>query len=211
MARDKDQMDRDDENMFLDDPEELMAQALAEEEEEPTVDEIELDAVKAERDELKDRLLRALAESENIRKRAERDRRDAELYGGVKLARDLLSVHDNLGRALEAIDEALRAQNAGLVEGLELTQKDLLDAFHKHKIEKVAPEMGEKFDPKLHQAMFEAPIPDQPAGAIIQVMTTGFVIGERLLRPAQVGVSSGGGASAPASSAEPEAEEPDAE
>ncbi len=87
MARDKDQMDRDDENMFLDDPEELMAQALAEEEEEPTVDEIELDAVKAERDELKDRLLRALAESENIRKRAERDRRDAELYGGVKLAR----------------------------------------------------------------------------------------------------------------------------
>ena len=151
----------------------------------------EIEALRAERDELKDRLLRALAETENLRKRAERDRRDAELYGGVRLARDLLSVHDNLGRALDAIDADLRGQAAALVEGIELTQKDLLSVFNKHKIEKVEPEEGARFDPKLHQAMFEAPVPDHPAGAVIQVMAPGFVIGERLLRPAQVGVSSG--------------------
>ncbi|MEM1265571.1 MAG: nucleotide exchange factor GrpE [Pseudomonadota bacterium] len=187
MAKDKDQMDGKDEEMFLDDPEAL-EEAL--DEDEPSHEEIEIDALRAERDEMKDRLLRALAEAENIRKRAERDRRDAELYGGVKLARDLLSVHDNLGRALEAIDDDLRAGAPGLVEGLELTQKDLLAAFQKHKIEKVTPEVGDRFDPKLHQAMFEAPIPEHAAGEIIQVMATGFVIGERLLRPAQVGVSS---------------------
>lgn len=111
----------------------------------------------------------------------------------MRLARDLLSVHDNLGRALAAIGDSLREQAAGLVEGIELTQRDLLAAFAKHKIEKVEPAIGDKFDPKRHQAMFEAPVPDQPAGAIIQVMTNGFVIGDRLLRPAQVGVSSGAG------------------
>ena len=183
-----DDMDEDD---FLDDPE---AMELAAELAEPDDDEVELDSVRAERDELKDRLLRALAETENLRKRAERDRKDAELYGGVRLARDLLSVHDNLGRALESIDDDLRTQAASLVEGLDLTQRDLVAVFQKHKIEKVSPEVGDKFDPKLHQAMFEAPIPDQPAGSIIQVTATGFVIGDRLLRPAQVGVSSGGGA-----------------
>lgn len=186
MAKNKDDMDGKDDDMFLDDPEDIFADL----EDEPSNDEIELDSVRAERDELKDRLLRALAETENIRKRAERDRRDAELYGGIKLARDLLSVHDNLGRALETIDDGLRSEASGLVEGLELTQRELVAAFHKHKIEKIDPAVGERFDPKLHQAMFEAPVPDQPAGAIFQVMTTGFVIGDRLLRPAQVGVSS---------------------
>ena len=192
MAKDED-MAVDPEEVFLDDPEALEEEVEGIEAAEDIVSsaEIELDAVTAERDELQDRLLRALAETENLRKRADRDRRDAELYGGVRLARDLLSVHDNLGRALEAIDETLRDQAAGLVEGIELTQKDLLGAFQKHKIEKVEPEVGDKFDPKLHQAMFEAPVPDQPTGHIIQVMATGFVIGERLLRPAQVGVSSG--------------------
>lgn len=185
---------QDAEDEFLDDPEAMLEEAYGED---PSDDEIELDEIRAERDELKDRLLRALAENENIRKRSDRDRRDAELYGGVRLARDLLSVHDNLGRALETIDEGLREQAGPLVEGLELTQRELLAAFNKHKIEAVEPELGDKFDPKLHQAMFEAPIPDQPAGAIIQVMAKGFVIGERLLRPAQVGVSSGGGAVTP--------------
>ena len=186
MAEDKDDMDSKDEDLFLDDPEAL-SDLL---DDDPSADEIELDARRAERDELKDRLLRALAEAENIRKRAERDRRDAELYGGVKLARDLLSVHDNLGRALETIDAARREQASGLVEGLELTQRELLAAFTKHKIEKIEPAPGDRFDPKLHQAMFEAPVPEHPAGAIFQVMTTGVVIGDRLLRPAQVGVSS---------------------
>ncbi len=189
MAKDK-SSDSENEDIFLDDPEDLEDDML----DDITADEIEIDALKAERDELKDRLLRSLAEGENLRKRADRDRRDAELYGGVRLARDILSVHDNLGRALETIDDELREKASGLVEGLELTQKDLLAAFSKHKIEMVSPELGEKFDPKLHQAMFEAPVPGQPAGSIIQVMSTGFVIGERLLRPAQVGVSSGGGA-----------------
>jgi molecular chaperone GrpE len=179
----------DEENLFLDDPEALEEEAMEEIDEEY----LEIEQLQAERDELKDRLLRALAENENFRKRAERDRRDAELYGGVRLARDLLSVYDNLGRALENITDELRTNEAGLAEGIELTQKDLLAAFHKHKIEKIEPEVGEKFDPKIHQAMFEAPIPGQPSGSIIQVMVPGFVIGERLLRAAQVGVCSGGG------------------
>ncbi|MEM9268948.1 MAG: nucleotide exchange factor GrpE [Pseudomonadota bacterium] len=201
--------EKDLEDEFLDDPEALSELDPAEEEALLGLDddEMELDSLRAERDQLKDRLLRALAEGENLRKRADRERRDAELYGGVRLARDLLSVHDNLGRALEAIDDELREKASGLVEGLELTQKDLLDAFAKHKIERVEPEVGDRFDPKLHQAMFEAPVPGHPNKAIIQVMNAGFMIGERLLRPAQVGVSSGGGpvaAPADGGDAEPE-------
>jgi len=144
----------------------------------------------AERDELKDRLVRALAEAENIRKRGERDRRDAEVYGGTKLARDLLSVYDNLKRALDSVDDGQRTTSKALIEGIELTLRDLLATFARHKIQRIAPEPGEKFDPKLHQAMFEAPMPGTPAGQIIQTMTEGFMIGDRLLRPAQVGVSS---------------------
>ena len=143
---------------------------------------------------LKDRLMRALAEQENLRKRAERDRRDAETYGGQKLARDLLSVNDNMKRALETITDDQREANKGLIDGIELTQRELLSAFSTHKIIPVSPAVGDKFDPNLHQAMFEAPFPDVKAGHILQVMNEGFMIGDRLLRPAQVGVSSGGGA-----------------
>ena len=197
MAKDKDEFVNDLEERFLDDPEELAeVEAQAELDAEADADS-DTAALEAEIADLKDRLLRALAETENLRKRADRDRRDAELYGGVRLARDLLSVHDNLGRALDAIDADLRAQAKGVVEGIELTQKDLLDVFQKHKIEKVAPEIGDRFDPKMHQAMFEAPVPGHKAGEIIQVMAKGFIIGERLLRPAQVGVSSGAPAVAP--------------
>ena len=142
------------------------------------------------RDGLQDRLMRSLADLENFRKRSERDRKDAELYGGTKLARDLLSVFDNLSRALENIDENLRKEASALVEGLELTQRELLSIFSKHKIEQVQPLKGDKFDPKFHQAMFEAPVPGSEKGTIIQVMTNGFKIGDRLLRPSQVGVSS---------------------
>lgn len=150
----------------------------------------ELNALRNERDEMKDRMLRALAEAENMRKRSERDRRDAELYGGTRLARDLLAVHDNMRRALDAVDDELREKASALIEGIELTQRELLSAFKKHHIEKVEPEYGDKFDPQTHQAMFEAPVPNAPAGTVIQVMNAGFMIGERLLRPAQVGVSS---------------------
>jgi molecular chaperone GrpE len=150
----------------------------------------EWDELVAERDRLKDRLMRTMAEAENTRKRGERDRRDAEVYGGSKLARDLLSVYDNMKRALDTVDDTQRENSKALIEGIELTLRELLNTFSKHKIERLNPEVGEKFDPKLHQAMFEAPVPGVQAGHVIQMMGEGFVIGDRLLRPAQVGVAS---------------------
>lgn len=152
-----------------------------------------IEELQAEVAQLKDRLMRSLADQENLRKRADRDRRDAELYGGQKLARDLLSVNDNMKRALETVTEDQREANKALIEGIELTQRELLSAFANHKIMPVSPAVGDKFDPNKHQAMFEAPFADVKAGHILQVMNEGFTIGERLLRPAQVGVSSGGG------------------
>lgn len=163
--------------------------------EEPEEEELsELEVLQEENATLKDRLVRALAEAENSRKRAERDRRDAEAYGGQKLARDLLSVNDNMKRALETVTDEQREANKALIDGIELTQRELLSVFANHKIVPVSPEVGEKFDPNRHQAMFEAPFPDVKAGHVLQVMNEGFMIADRLLRPAQVGVSSGGGA-----------------
>lgn len=192
MVKEREQREPE-EDVFLDDPEAEV------EEDEPSLKalaEDEAEALRAEVAELKDRLLRALADTENLRKRADRDRRDAELYGATRFARDLLSVHDNFERAMENANDAVRAAAPGLMEGIELTQRDLLAAFEKHRINRIAPAKGDRFDPKLHQAMFEAPVPDTSAGDIIQVMGMGFTIGERLLRPAQVGVSSGGPATA---------------
>ncbi len=183
------------ENGFLDDIDESEEELELEEDVLAMPD---IDSIIKERDQLKDRLLRAFAETENLRKRAERDRRDAEVYGGTKLARDLLSVQDNLERALENIDDDLREQHKSLTEGLELTLRELLSVFEKHKIVSVAPEIGDKFNPKLHQAMFEAPVPNTTKGSIIQVMAPGFAIGDRLLRAAQVGVSSNPSKPAPA-------------
>ena len=154
------------------------------------LEETNLDLLAEEVADLKDKLIRSLADKENLRKRAEKERREAEIYGGTKLARDLLSVYDNMGRALENIDENLKEQAKPLIEGIELTQRELISVFKKHKIEKIEPEIGEKFDPKWHQAMFESPIPDTKKGEIIQIMVNGFRISERLLRAAQVGVSS---------------------
>lgn len=152
-----------------------------------------LEKIIEERDILQDKLMRTLADSENLRKRSIRDRSDAEVYGGTKLARDLLSVYDNITRALDAISDEQRKSNAGLIEGIELTQKELINGFEKHKIIRIMPEEGDVFDPLIHQAMFEAPLPESKAGEIIQVMAVGFKIGDRLLRPAQVGVSSNPG------------------
>ena len=145
--------------------------------------------LEAEVADLRDKWTRALAEGENIRRRAERDRQDATTYGGTKLARDLLSVHDNLDRALQAATEEMRETAASLIEGVELTQREMLSAFAKHKIEKVVPEKGEKFDPNRHQAMFEAPVPGATPNTVIEVMQAGFTIADRLLRPAMVGVA----------------------
>ncbi|MDC1094381.1 nucleotide exchange factor GrpE [Planktomarina temperata] len=168
--------------------------SLAEEEEygeeEYTEEELELDALRAERDDLKDKWMRALADAENARKRGDRDRREAENYGGSKLARDLLPVYDNLKRGLEAATDDQREVSAALIEGVELTMREVVNVFKKHGIEPISPEIGERFDPQNHEAMFEAPVPGTKAGDIIQVMTEGFMLHDRLLRPAQVGVSS---------------------
>jgi len=142
------------------------------------------------RDDLKDRWMRALADAENARKRSDRDRREAENYGGSKLARDLLPVYDNLKRGLEAATDEQREVSAALIEGVELTMREVVNVFKKHGIEPISPEIGERFDPQNHEAMFEAPVPGTKAGDIIQVMTEGFMLHDRLLRPAQVGVSS---------------------
>lgn len=152
--------------------------------------ESEIERLTAERDDMRDRFMRALADTENARKRGERDRREAEMYGGTKLARDLLPVYDNLQRALDAATEEQKATDKAFFEGVELTMRELLNVFKKHGIELLAPAVGDRFDPQLHQAMFEAPVPNTKAGDIIQVMALGFMIHDRLLRPAQVGVSS---------------------
>ena len=152
--------------------------------------EAEVEELRAELDEMRNRFMRALADAENARKRGEKDRREAEKFGGTKLARDMLPVYDNLKRALEAAGEDQNKVGAALLEGVELTMRELLNIFDRHGITLVAPKIGDKFDPDFHQAMFEAPLPDTKAGDIIQVLAEGFKLHDRLLRPAQVGVSS---------------------
>ena len=150
-----------------------------------------LEELKEENKNLSDKMMRALAETENIRKKFFKEKKDAEIYGGTKLARDILSVLDNLNRALESVDPEMMENQNAFLEGIELTKKELLNTFSNHEINELAPEEGERFNPKFHQAMFEAPHTDIEKGNIIQVMANGFTIGERLLRAAQVGVSSG--------------------
>src|ERR1700722_18953173 len=149
---------------------------------------------------MKDRLLRTLAEMENLRKRTEREVTDARLYGVASFARDVLGVADNIRRALDAVPPEARAQaNAGmkaLVDGVELTERELLKALEKNGVRQFTPH-GEKFDPNVHQAMYEVPDPSVPAGSIVQVMQPGYMIGERVLRPALVAVAKGGPKPAP--------------
>ncbi len=151
----------------------------------------------AEVTDLKDQLLRAVAEGENIRRRAAKEKQDASKFAIASLARDLLAVPDTLDRAISSIPEAVRAQEGvvNLIEGMELTQRQLLGIFERHGIKPIHP-MGEKFDPNFHQAMFEAPDTGQPDGTIVQILQMGYVIGDRLLRPAMVGVAKGGGQNA---------------
>ncbi len=150
----------------------------------------ELEALRVERDEFKDRFMRALADAENSRKRSERDRREAEQYGGSKLARDLLPVYDNLKRAVDSVSDDSRSGAAALIEGVELTLRELSNVMAKHGVKPISPNVGDVFDPQLHQAMFEAALPGTKSGQIIQVLVEGFILHDRLLRPAQVGVSS---------------------
>lgn len=178
------------ENDFLDDLAEAEAEEFAQTLEELDDDVVELDSLRAERDDYKDKFMRALADAENSRKRGERARRDAEQYGGAKLARDMLPVYDNMKRAVETITDDQKVASAALIEGIELTMRELLNVFKKHGMEIIAPQVGDKFDPQFHEAMFEAPVPGTKSGEIIQVSAEGFMLHDRLLRPAQVGVSS---------------------
>jgi len=150
--------------------------------------------------ELRDRFLRAVAEAENVRKRAEREVADERTYGISKFARDILEVADNLARTLEAVGADARSSADGalktLLDGVELTERDLQKALAKNGIRQINPQ-GEKFNPHFHQAVFEVPDADVPAGAVAQVIQPGYAIGERVLRPAMVGVSKGKAAEAP--------------
>ncbi len=131
---------------------------------------------------------------ENLRRRTARDVSDARTYSIANFARDMLSVSDNLNRALEAIPEGAKENDAGLktlAEGVEMTERAMIAALERHGVQKIHPE-GQKFDPHFHQAMFEIPNPDVPDNTVQQVVQAGYVIGERVLRPAIVGVAKGG-------------------
>ena len=139
---------------------------------------------------MNDNFLSAFADADYSRKRSERDRREAEQYGGSRLSRDLLPVFDNMKRAVDMIPEDARAANKAMIEGVELTMREMINVFKKHGIVPISPEVGDRFDPQHHEAMFEAPLPGTRAGDIIQVEADGFLLHDRLLRPAKVGVSS---------------------
>ncbi len=153
------------------------------------------EVLKSENADLKDRALRTMAEMENLRRRTEKEVRDARQYAVSGFARDMLTVSDNLRRALEALPEDDRknadAGVAALIDGVEMIERDLLNQLEKNGVKKLDPE-GQKFDPNFHQAMFEVPNTEVPNNTVVQVMQAGYVIGERVLRPAMVGVSKGG-------------------
>ncbi|MBV5271691.1 MAG: nucleotide exchange factor GrpE [Afipia sp.] len=160
-----------------------------------------VEALTKEVAEAKDRMLRTLAEMENLRKRTQREVTDARTYGITAFARDVLDIADNLQRALDAVPvEAREAADAGLkalIEGVELTEKSLHKTLEKNGVQKLDP-LGEKFNPNFHQAMYEVPDSSVPAGTVVQVVQGGYTIGERVLRPALVAVAKGGAKSAPA-------------
>src|SRR6267378_1170572 len=172
-----------------DDPEEGSAEALAK-----------------EVAELRDKMLRTLAEMENLRKRTTREVADARVYGISGFARDVLDIADNLQRALDAVPADTKAAAdpglKALIEGVELTERSLLNALEKNGVKKFDPS-GEKFDPNFQQAMYEVPDPSVPAGTVVQVVQAGYMIGERVLRPALVAVAKGG-AKASSSADEPD-------
>jgi molecular chaperone GrpE len=160
-----------------------------------------VEALAKEAADARDRWMRALAEMENLRRRTEREVADARAYGIANFARDILAVADNMDRALKALDDELRekadAAVKGLLDGVELTERELHKVLEKHGVKKLEP-AGEKFDPNFHQAMYEVPDPSVPAGTVVQVVQAGYTIGDRVLRPALVGVAKGGAKTAAA-------------
>ena len=137
---------------------------------------------------LKDQLLRARAETENVRRRGEKDRSDAGAYAMTGFARDMLTIVDNFNRAKETLPEDVEDSLKGYVEGVDLTYRELLKTFERHGITEINPELGAKFDSNLHQAMFEMPSEEYDAGCVASVVAPGYTIKDRLLRPAMVGV-----------------------
>lgn len=154
-----------------------------------------LDILKAENDDLRDKFLRLAAEMDNLRRRTEREVKDAKSYAASSFARDMLAVSDNLRRALEAVPGEIRdaadAVIKPLLEGVEMTERSMLSTLERHGVKKIDAE-GQKFDPNFHQAMFEVPNPNVPNNTVVQVVQAGYTIGERVLRPAMVGVAKGG-------------------
>lgn len=153
-----------------------------------------LEKLNTENAELKDRMLRTLAEMENLRRRTEKEVADAKLYGVTNFARDMLAVADNLTRAAAAVPADAREADGPiktLVEGLDLTEKDFISRLARYGVKKLDPQ-GQKFDPNMHEALFEIPDPSVPANTVLQVVEAGYSIGERCLRPAKVGVARGG-------------------
>jgi molecular chaperone GrpE len=152
----------------------------------------EIAALKDEVAASKDRLLRLAAEMENLRKRTEREKAEATLYAATNFARDLLSVSDNLGRALQALPEEERDLageiEKNLITGVEVTERELLNVFQRHGIRKLET-VGQKFDPNFHQAIYEVPTSEKPPGIVMQELQPGYAVGDRCLRPAMVGVS----------------------
>jgi molecular chaperone GrpE len=150
--------------------------------------------IEAERDDLKDKLLRTLADMENLRRRTEREIADAKAYAVTSFARDMLGAADNLRRAQESLPDSARSTEEpalkALIEGVDLTERDLLKTLERHGVRKIEP-LGEKFDPNMHQAMFEAPDAEVAKGLVSKVVQSGYKIGERVLRPALVGISAG--------------------
>lgn len=175
-------------------PEEVVIGDAPDAPEAPEIDarDLEIVTLKEEAASLKDRLLRAAADMDNLRKRAEREKAEATLYAATNFARDLLSVADNMSRALTAVPPEAREQadeaTQNLLAGVELTERELLKVFERYNIRRVET-VGAKFDPNLHQALFEVPTKDHPPGTVVQEMQPGFAIGDRCLRPAMVGVA----------------------
>jgi molecular chaperone GrpE len=179
-------------------PEQADTQAAGGETAPTDIDPVE--ALAREAADYKDKLLRTLAEMENLRRRTEREIADARHYGISSFARDILAVADNMDRALQALDAELRekadAATKALLDGVELTERELLKVLEKHGVKRFEP-TGERFDPNLHQAMYEVTDPSIPAGQVVQVVQAGYMIADRILRPALVAVSKGGPKAAP--------------
>ena len=154
-----------------------------------------LDKLRAENEELKDKALRAHAEMENLRRRTSKEVQDTRSYAVANFARDMLGVGDNLQRAIQAVPAEKRTEGSddfkALIEGVEMTEREMLRGLENNGVKKFNPE-GEKFDPNFHQAMFEIPNPELPNNSVAQVVQEGYIIGDRVLRPAMVGVAKGG-------------------